>query len=65
MTYILRKTKIILYLTYKTNTASNPFFKLQKFFSELEIRVFFENIIILQISDKPEVPQKFQKQFEN
>jgi hypothetical protein len=48
----------------------NVVFKLQEVFSELEIRVFlqnelesFQNFLILQISDKPEVLERFQKQF--
>jgi hypothetical protein len=47
----------------------NDVFKLQEVFSELEIRVFLENILgsfqsflILQISDKLEVLKRFQKQ---
>jgi hypothetical protein len=46
----------------------NDVFKLQKVFSELEIRVFleiglggFQTFLILQISDKPEVLEMFQK----
>jgi hypothetical protein len=48
----------------------NDVFKLQEVFSELEIRVFLENglgsfqtFLILQISDKPEALERFQKQF--
>jgi hypothetical protein len=48
----------------------NDILKLQEDFSEYEIRVFFENglgsfqiFLILQISDKPEVLKRFQRQF--
>jgi hypothetical protein len=48
----------------------NDVSKLQEVFSELEIRVFLENglgsfqtFLILQISDKPDVLKRFQKQF--
>jgi hypothetical protein len=47
----------------------NDVLKLEEVFSELEIRVFLENglgsfqtFFILQISDKPEVLKRFQKQ---
>jgi hypothetical protein len=48
----------------------NDIFKLQEVFSELEIRVFLENrarsfqtFLFLEISDKPQVLKRFQKQF--
>jgi hypothetical protein len=48
----------------------NDVFKLQEDFSKHGIRVFLENglgsfqtFLILQISDKPDVLQTFQKQF--
>jgi hypothetical protein len=48
----------------------NDVFKLQEVFSELQNTVFLENgagsfqtFLILQISDKPEVLKRFQKQF--
>jgi hypothetical protein len=48
----------------------NDVLKLQKVFSELGIRVFFENelgsfqeFLILQIRDNPEMLKRFQKQF--
>jgi hypothetical protein len=48
----------------------NNVFKLQEVFSELDIRVVLDNedgsfrtFLIFQISDKPEVLKRFQKQF--